>query len=87
MPVALQQLQDIYLATTVTPGEKPGPAQLQLGELAFNVADQLMFVGTGGGAYITVDLTASGGGTPPDNTSIVVSAGTLSVNRVEGGTF
>ena len=75
--------------STTVPGEVPTATQLQLGEVAFNVADQLMFVGTGGGAYITVDLTATGGGggTPPDNTSIVVSAGTLSVNQVNGGTF
>ena len=45
--MALQQLQDIYLATTTTPGEKPAAGQLQLGELAFNAADRLGFLGPG----------------------------------------
>ena len=57
--MALQQLQDIYLATTVTPGEKPAANQLQLGELAFNAADRLGFLGTGDGAYYEFPL---GGG-------------------------
>ena len=57
--MALQQLQDLYLATTVTPGEKPAAGQLQLGELAFNAADRLGFLGTGNGAYYEFPL---GGG-------------------------
>ena len=59
-PVALQQLQDLYLATTTTPGEKPAADQLQLGELAFNAADRLGFLGIGGGAYYEFPL----GGAP-----------------------
>lgn len=60
--MALQQLSDIYLATTITPGEKPGPNQLELGELAFNAADRLGFLGLGGGAYH--EFTLGGGAAP-----------------------
>ena len=60
--MALQQLQDIYLATTVTPGEKPAAGQLQLGELAFNAAERLGFLGTGNGAYYEFPLGGGGGG-------------------------
>ena len=59
--MALQQLQDLYLATTVTPGEKPAANQLQLGELAFNAVDRLGFLGTGGGSYYEFAL---GGAAP-----------------------
>ena len=60
--MALQQLQDLYLATTVTPGEKPAANQLQLGELAFNAADRLGFLGLGGGLYYEFPLGGGGGG-------------------------
>ena len=86
--MALQALEDIYLMSTTVAGERPGANQLQLGEVAFNVTDQLMFVGKGGGAYITVSLIGGGGGgIPPDGDSIIVSGGTLSVNHLECGTF
>ena len=60
--MALQQLQDLYLATTTTPGEKPAANQLQLGELAFNAADRLGFLGTGNGTYYEFPLGGGGGG-------------------------
>ena len=87
--MALQQLQDIYLATTITPGEKPAANQLQLGELAFNAADRLGFLGLGGGLYHEFALGggSGGGGIPPDGDSIVAGSGRLSVNHLECGTF
>lgn len=66
----LQTVQDIYLATSTVAGVTPTSGMMQLGEIAFNTADQLMFVGTGNGAYITVPLTGGlGGGGAPTTTS------------------
>jgi hypothetical protein len=90
--MTLQALEDIYLMSTTTAGEKPAAGQLQLGEVAFNVTDKLMFVGTGSGGFIEVDLTARGGAgvavPPPDEVTIVTgTAGKLQVDVLDQGLF
>lgn len=62
-----EQVRKAQIAGSFTPGYRPpatGPDALLEREQLFVFPDKVLLIGTGGGAYIELDLDRSGPGTP-----------------------